>query len=455
MEKISDLMKGLNLSEAEKKKVCIGGGSVVPARTGSDPQKAFCRLLSEKSVWAEVIEQAVGWIWCPVRGVECKDLGDNFFLITFGQAAGKRKALDEGPWMVSNELLVVADFDGSKTLDEIVFAYIPIWVRVGNLPMGLMNADTARVLGDEVGEFMEMEAEGDAGEIVAGRYLWIKVKLDIRKPLMRGVTVSPGEGLEDRWCPLSYEFLPDFCYCCGIIGHTDKVCQLNVGKKMEKAFGRELRYIPPKRRPGGAGGSLTGWRGAGSGGGRGISGSGGGWTGSRSSGGKSRSDAPSWRKSPNRAQGKEKGKAEEEEVISPMKIAGTTDLSSSPVLVAKKKLEMKVGEEVGEGEGEGEVADKVDVNSTMQIMQGMSGEPKEGEKIEEKKSRKFKRVPRGKEATPSEKETASGRKRGLGEPMEIDKELALKKAKVGGGDEAVASSTNEKAGLSEQLRGDQ
>lgn len=34
--------------------------------------------------------------------------------------------MEEGPWMVSKELLVVADFDGSKTLDEIEFSFIQI-----------------------------------------------------------------------------------------------------------------------------------------------------------------------------------------------------------------------------------------------------------------------------------------------------------------------------------------
>lgn len=124
-----------------------------------------------------------------MKGIDCKDLGDNFFLFTFGQAAGKQKALEEGPWMVSHELLVVANFDGSKTLDEIEFASIPIWVRVANLPMGLMNRSTAQAIGDEVGKFLEMEDEAEPDEIVAGRVLRLKVRLDIHKPLM-GVSQS-------------------------------------------------------------------------------------------------------------------------------------------------------------------------------------------------------------------------------------------------------------------------
>jgi hypothetical protein len=53
----------------------------------------------------------------------------------FNQALGKRKALEEGPWMIPNELLVVADFDGSKSLDELNFSFISIWIRVSRLPL--------------------------------------------------------------------------------------------------------------------------------------------------------------------------------------------------------------------------------------------------------------------------------------------------------------------------------
>ncbi|XP_066363643.1 uncharacterized protein [Miscanthus floridulus] len=254
MEKVERLLKDLQLSEAEKKSVRIGSGSELKGKTDVALLKAFGKLLLERNIRPEVIEQALGWIWCPVRGIECKDLGDNFFLLTFGQAAGKRKAMEEGPWTVSKELMVVADFDGSKTLDEIDFSFIPIWVRVVNLPMGLMNKSTARVIGDEVGEYMEMEADGEADGIVAARFLRLKVRLDIRKPLMRGVTISLEEGVEDRWCPLSYEFLPEFCYCCGIIGHTDKVCKKKKGKDDVMPFNRELRFIPPKKRGGNDGG---------------------------------------------------------------------------------------------------------------------------------------------------------------------------------------------------------
>lgn len=62
---------------------------------------------------------------------------ENHFHFTFRQTSGKWKALEDGPWVLSKELLVLADFDGSRALDEIEFSFILI--RVTKLPMGLMN----------------------------------------------------------------------------------------------------------------------------------------------------------------------------------------------------------------------------------------------------------------------------------------------------------------------------
>lgn len=68
-------------------------------------------------------------MWCPIKGIGCKDVGESHFLVTFYQASRKKKAMEEGPWMVGRdleELVVVAEFEASKTLEEIAFTSIPI-----------------------------------------------------------------------------------------------------------------------------------------------------------------------------------------------------------------------------------------------------------------------------------------------------------------------------------------
>lgn len=105
--------------------------------------------------------------------------------------------------------------------------------------MGLMNKVVAMKLGDEIGKFMKTNCENDG--LSARCFLRVKVRIDIRKPLQRGITVAMGNGGGDRWCPLQYEYLPDFYYTCGIIGHTDKMCLQKLGAGEKAPFSRDLR----------------------------------------------------------------------------------------------------------------------------------------------------------------------------------------------------------------------
>lgn len=337
MEGVAKMMKNLQLSAAEKKGIMIGGSR--REEKGPSTPQAIGKLLSEKPAPPEALIQSVGKIWCPIRGVDCKDLGENHFLFSFHQAAGKRKALEEGPWMLSNELLVMADFNGSKTLEEIEFSYIPIWVRVTNLPLGLLSKETGELLGDEIGEFMEADVGED--RMATGRFLRVKIRLDIRKPLMCGVTVKTKEEGPDRWCPVVYEHLPDFCYVCGVIGHTDRVCltKLKKGETETPQFGSELRFRPTRRRGDGGfvrssdGGGMAKWKGS----------SAGRWgSGSASGGGLSRSDGPSWRH--DGSESKESRGTDvsgDKEVMSPLKIMAATTV----VVAAPKETEAGASEE--------------------------------------------------------------------------------------------------------------
>lgn len=150
--------------------------------------------------------------------------------------------------MLSDEILVMTDMDETKTLEELEFHDVPIWVRVGQLPFGMMNRGTALVLGDEIGKFVDTDVE--PGGKAVGAFLRIKVRIDIWKPLMRGVTVLVGkEGHEtERWCPLTYEFLLDFCFVCGRIGHVDKICSVKLEAGERKQFDRAFVLKPDRRK---------------------------------------------------------------------------------------------------------------------------------------------------------------------------------------------------------------
>lgn len=207
MEGVEGLMGKLKLSEAEKGGVQIGGSGGGHKSRIKEPQ-AVGKVLTDRLISPETLERSLGKVWCPIRGVTCKDLGDNHFLVTFLQPTRKRRALEDGPWMISKDLVVMTDFDEAKTLDEMDFNHVPIWVRVSNLPIGMLDEETGAILGEKIGVFKEVDV-GDDG-LAMGRVLRIKVIIDIRNPLMRGIMVTVGRTEKEKWCPFAYEFLTDF-----------------------------------------------------------------------------------------------------------------------------------------------------------------------------------------------------------------------------------------------------
>uniref|UniRef100_A0ACD5ZFZ3 Uncharacterized protein n=1 Tax=Avena sativa TaxID=4498 RepID=A0ACD5ZFZ3_AVESA len=331
MDKVEGLLKNLNLSELERKSLKIGWSD--GGKLGAVEPQAIAKLLSDKPAHREALETALGRLWCPMKRLICKNMGENTFLFTFHQASGRKKAVDEGPWMFNKSLLVVEEFDPRRSLGEYEFNSIPIWIRIFNLPLGMMNRDTCEEIGNEVGKYMEADVEENGTAM--GRYLRVKVRINITKPLRRGIKLDVGEGRTDMWCRFEYEFLPDFCYRCGMLDHIDRECTIKLKKGEIQQFGSWMKaHIPryggdQQRGIGEADRSLSDGR---------VSGN------SRSYGfgarnGRSGSDSDSWRKG-DQTTTKVINNSEEKdsEATSPLKTINDANHADGQTLGAKKQL---------------------------------------------------------------------------------------------------------------------
>ncbi|GAU33808.1 hypothetical protein TSUD_221460 [Trifolium subterraneum] len=106
----------------------------------------------------------------------------------------------------------------------------------------------AKKLGDVIGEFVEVDLK-DGNRL--GKFLRVKVTVDLRKPLKRGIVVKyQGKNLRVFF---KYERLPTFCFACGKIGHQIKDCEEMEGKgetefdeieEKEFPFGQWMKASP-------------------------------------------------------------------------------------------------------------------------------------------------------------------------------------------------------------------
>ncbi|XBI72473.1 hypothetical protein VPH35_066422 [Triticum aestivum] len=137
VEGVAGLLKGLQLSEEERKGVKVRLSS---RESGKESMmQAVGKVMSERLAHPDAICLSLGRVWCPVKGIDCKEIGANQFLITFHQESGKRKAIEDGLWMFDKEIMAVEDYVPSKRPEDYAHDNIPIWVRVYNLPLGMMN----------------------------------------------------------------------------------------------------------------------------------------------------------------------------------------------------------------------------------------------------------------------------------------------------------------------------
>jgi hypothetical protein len=243
MEKVEGMLRGLKLTEAERTGLKVGQCSLLVEKVKFE--QAVGKLLAGKPAILEAIENALGPVWCPLKGIECKEIGENIFLFTFLQVGGRKKAVDGGLWSFDKDLIVLENFDPTKSVEEYSFSSIPIWIRVYKMPLGMMSRMNGILIGDRVGEFMEMDGVEDG--MAVGKCLQVKVRMQITSPLMRGTTMEVDDKGRTIWCPFEYEFLPDFCFVCGIVGHVERECNVKLKKGEEPQFGKWLKWVPPKR----------------------------------------------------------------------------------------------------------------------------------------------------------------------------------------------------------------
>jgi hypothetical protein len=99
------------------------------------------------------------------------------------------------------------------------FERLDIWVRILNLPFGLMNDKRGKGLAGRVGEVgrMDVDVQGRAW----GDYLCFRASIKITEPLMRCVSVfsQKWQQLEQLYTVM-YERLPTVCFSCGLLGHS-------------------------------------------------------------------------------------------------------------------------------------------------------------------------------------------------------------------------------------------
>ena len=170
-------------------------------------------------------------------------------LFIFESETEVEKVLNAEPWCLEKHLVIMQKYDKSMASKELKFEKTRFWVQVHGLPYKFMNVKAEKIC--EV--VRQVIHSNDPIETEGSNFMRIHVEMDISLLLCRGRVVSMENG-KKSWITFKYERLPNICYWCGRINHSDHDCEIwldseDSSTETQKQFRPSLRapsFFPSK-----------------------------------------------------------------------------------------------------------------------------------------------------------------------------------------------------------------
>ncbi|KAF2296476.1 hypothetical protein GH714_038342 [Hevea brasiliensis] len=161
-------------------------------------------------------------IWKLIYVVQVQHGPEGSFIFIFEDVKERDEVLEEEPWLLDNNLLILKKWPPNKSFQALDFSTIGFWLQVHGLPPINWNQQNAQKIGQLFGGLICVDnVQGPSQEWHP--FLRLKVRILVEKPILTGFFIAQG-GEKKDWIKFKYERLPIFCFCCGIIGHIARNC---------------------------------------------------------------------------------------------------------------------------------------------------------------------------------------------------------------------------------------
>lgn len=184
------------------------------------------KLLSTRQGKATAVHNVLQHAWAKYGGVRVQELSGEVILFEFTNAKDMNDALDLSPWAIHGNCLSLQKWRKEIKIQEVKFQIVQFWVQIHGLELDKFSTQNARKMGGCIGEVKEIdEIIGPMG--IDRNYIRVKVDVDTNCPLLAGIWYTRSNGEKGR-ADIKYERLPDFCFGCGRIGHSERMCKSEI-----------------------------------------------------------------------------------------------------------------------------------------------------------------------------------------------------------------------------------
>ena len=246
MECIEDMWKHFSLSDKEGVNV-----DLVNASQQSE-NILVAKFLTSRVLNIDSVARTFKPLWKTRHNFSVQDLGSNKVAFVFEDDMDLERVLINEPWSFDKSLVVFQRQREDVPSKDLVFSHVTFWVQIHNLPIRRMTTDSAETIGKTLG-VVEKVADMD-DERGGENCMRVRIRLNVTAPLCRGRMIQLEEN-KKCWVAFRYERLPNFCYWCGCLDHSEKDCDVGLRKGSinsteERQYGPWLRASterPPRK----------------------------------------------------------------------------------------------------------------------------------------------------------------------------------------------------------------
>lgn len=202
------------------------------------------RVLSDKEVRLTYFKQRLNTFWRPVKGFDVSPTTENRYLFQFNHKNDAENVMMDRPWTYDNCNLVIERISPGMIPKNVCLDFMNIWVQVHNLPYRFIQPKVGEAIGRYLGELVDYDSKNS----VHSMFMSLKVRINVTQPLRQEwqVRATGGEWIQILF---KYERLGNFCYACGILGHTDRACEVLYDQEHDdgkRGWSVNLKFEPRK-----------------------------------------------------------------------------------------------------------------------------------------------------------------------------------------------------------------
>nr|POE69593.1 uncharacterized protein CFP56_14399 [Quercus suber] len=181
-------------------------------------------------------------MWNPKGGMDCIDLGFDFFLIKFELSEDVDYILKGGPWFIGQNFLTIRQWEPEFQASSATLSFVAVWVRLPELPIEFYEHNALLKIGRAIGPVLRIDANTADG--VRGRFARLCVQVNLDKPLEKTIYLGKLKQV------IQYEGIRTLCFECGRIGHYREACPFVVREYSTSTQGSSENNGQEEQNPG-------------------------------------------------------------------------------------------------------------------------------------------------------------------------------------------------------------